>query len=101
MHLEVHTYNLKENFISRYTYLDIHISCHYVVLLIKLFSEKHSHLEVPLGLVGSNVCEIYFSKVGGMIKNERNYDGCDLVESIGAVTRIAEFEADPTGSSYA
>ena len=35
-----------------------------------------------------------------MISNENNYDGCDLVESAGALARIAEFEADPTGPSF-
>jgi hypothetical protein len=37
----------------------------------------------------------FFSKVGRMIQNEQNYDGCDLVESIGAIARIAKFEANP------
>ena len=98
LHLGVHMYNLATNFISRQTYLDIQLSCHYSVLLIKLFQDRHSHLEVPLSLTGSNACEIFFSEVGGMIQNKRNYNGCDLVESAGA---IAEFEANPKGPQFA
>jgi hypothetical protein len=100
LHLGTHTYSLKTNFISRQAYLDMQISCHCIVLLIKLFKDKYNHLEVPFGLLGSDVCEIFFSKVGGMISNERNYDGIDLVESAGALARIAEFEADPTGPRF-
>jgi hypothetical protein len=81
--------------------LDIQLSCHYNVLLIKLFRDPHNHLEVPLSLTGSDACKIFFSKVGGMIENERNYDGCDLVESAGAIARIAEFEANPKGPQFA
>ena len=81
--------------------MDIQLSCHYIVLLIKLFRDRHNHLEVPLSLTCSDACEIFFSKVGGMIQNERNYDGCDLVESAGAIARIAEFEANPEGPQFA
>ena len=101
LHLGVHMYNLATNFISRHAYLDIQLSCHYSVLLIKLFQEQHNHLEVPLSLTGSDAYEIFFSKVGGMIHNERNYDGCDLVESAGAISHIAEFEANPKRPQFA
>ena len=73
------------------------ISCHYIVLLIKLFKDKYNHLEVPFGLLGSDVCEFFFSEVDGMISNERSYDGIDLVES---ARTLAQFEADPTGPRF-
>lgn len=76
------------------------ISCHYIVLLIKLFKKKYNHLEVPFSLPGSNVCEQYFSKVGGMISSKRNYDGCELADSSRALARIVEFEAKHTGSGF-
>ena len=101
LHLGVHMYNLATNFISRQTYLAIQLSCHYSVLLIKLFRDRHCHLEVPLSLTSSDACEIFFSKVGGMNQNEQNYDGCDLVESVEAIARIAEFEANPKGPQFA
>ena len=81
--------------------MDIQLSCDYNVLLIKLFQDRHNHLEVPLSLTGLDACEIFFIKVGRMIQNERNYDGCDRVESVGAIARIAEFEANPKGPQFA
>ena len=88
-------YSLKQNFISRETFIDIQLSCHFVVLLIKTFREKHPHLHVPLSCTGSDACENFFSKVGGMVRNERCYDGFDLLSSTGALNRIAEFQAGP------
>ncbi|MCO5575578.1 hypothetical protein L7F22_029380 [Adiantum nelumboides] len=42
---------------------------------------------------GSDVCEHFFSKVGGMIRNERCYDGVDLLSSAGALNRLAEIQS--------
>ena len=77
------------------------VSLYFVVYCsMQLFKDKYNHLEVPFGLFGLDVCEKKFSKVGGMISNERSYDGIDLVESAGALARIAKFEADPTGPRF-
>jgi hypothetical protein len=35
-----------------------------------------------------------------MIQNERTYDGCDLVGSVGALAIIVEFEVDPKDPSF-
>ena len=53
-----------------------------------------------MSLTGSDACKIFFSKVGGMIQNERNYDGCDLIEGADIVARIAEFEENPKGPQF-
>ena len=63
LHLGTHTYYLKTNFISRQVYLYMQISCHYIVLLIKLFKDKYNHLEIPFGLLGSDVWEFFFKSV--------------------------------------
>ena len=63
LHLGTHTYSLKYFFISRQAYLDMQISCHYIVLLIKLFKDKYNHLEVPFGLLGSDVCKFFLVKL--------------------------------------
>lgn len=69
------------------------------MFLVELFRDRFSHLDVPLSIVRSDVCELFFSKVGGMIQTERTYDGCILVESVGTLARIVEFEVDPKGQS--
>ena len=76
--------------------LDMLILCYYIVL----FKDKYNHLEFLFGLLESDVCEFFSNKVGGMISNEKNYDGIDLVESARALARIAEFEADPIGPCF-
>ena len=50
--------------------------------------------------VGSDVCEVFFRKVGGLIQNERKYEGCDLVGRVGASARIVEYEVDPKDPSF-
>lgn len=70
------------------------------MFLIKLFRDRFNHLEVSHILVGSDVCEIFYRKVGGMLQNERSYDGCASVERVGALARIAEFEVDLKGPCY-
>ncbi|MCO5593945.1 hypothetical protein L7F22_047964 [Adiantum nelumboides] len=60
-------YTLSTNIISKETFLDVQVSCHFVVLLIKYFRDFHSNFRCPLHLTGSNVAEIFFSKVGSMV----------------------------------
>ena len=60
---------------------------------MKLVRNHYPHFPVPLSTTGSDACESFFSKVRGMIRNERCYDGCDLLGSVGALNRIAEFQA--------
>ena len=57
------------------------MSCHFVVLLICHFRDRYLHLRVLLHLTGSDACEIFFSKIGGMEGNERAYDFHQLVSS--------------------
>ena len=68
------TLTLQECFVSNQCYLDVQLSCHFVVLLIKYFRDAFSHLLVPFHLIGFDLCEIFFSKVGGMQGMERAYD---------------------------
>jgi hypothetical protein len=53
-----------ECFITQQCFVDIQMSCHFVVLLAIHFRNKYPHLAVPFQLTGSDSCEIFFSKVG-------------------------------------
>ena len=90
-------YNLKSNFISRETFLDVQISCHFVVLLIKMFRDFYPQLECPLHLTGSDGAEIFFSKIGGMIGMERAFDISDVLHCSGNVNKLAKFECIDNG----
>jgi hypothetical protein len=54
------------SFVSQQCFLDVQMSCHFVVLLIKMFRDFYLALEVSLHLTGSDSCEIFFSRIGGM-----------------------------------
>ena len=63
---------------------------------IKLFRDKFSNSQIPFSLLGSNSCEVFLSKVGSMVGNERSYDGYDLVESLGGMNRMAKHHGAPS-----
>ena len=94
------SYSLKQNFISKEAYTDIQLSCHFVVLLIKMFRDFYPSLKCPLHLTGTYAAEIYFSKIGGMIGQERAFDFGDLLHSIGSLNKIAMHECSVDGLTF-
>lgn len=88
------------NFISQQCFIDIVMSCHFVVLLMKMFRDKFPSLPVPLSRTGSDVCEIFFSKVGGMAGVERSYNFGDLLRAASTLNRQAEIEGDDDGVRF-
>ncbi|KAL3680273.1 hypothetical protein R1sor_023229 [Riccia sorocarpa] len=67
------------------------------VLLVKLFRNKYPYLPVSFSRTGTDVCEIFFSKVGGMNGVERAYDFGDLLRSAGSLNHLAEIESEKGG----
>lgn len=73
--------NASKNFVSQQCFIDVQLSCHFVVLLVIHFRNKYPHLHVPFHLTSSDSCGIFFSKVGCMVGLERAYDFHELVGS--------------------
>jgi hypothetical protein len=94
------SFSVKENFISQQSFIDVQLSCHFAVLLICHFRDKYSHLPVPLHLTGSDSCEIFFSKIGGMVGLERAYDFHELVNTANTVNRLAAVEYGANGLKF-
>ena len=92
--------NVNINFISREAYQDVRISCHFAVLLMRLFRDQYSNLPCVLHLTGSDVCENFFSKVGGMVGMERAYDFTDLLHAVGTLNRVVEEESNSQGLHF-
>lgn len=90
----------QECFVSNQCFLDVQISCHFVVLLIKYFREHHDNLPVPLHLTGSDACEIFFSKVGGMQGMERAYDFHELVNCANTLNQLSAIEYGDNGLKF-
>ena len=76
------------------------LSCHFVVLLIKYFRDNYPNLPVPLHLTGSDSCEIFFSKIGGMNGMERSYDFHDLVNTSNTLNRLSSVEYGENGLQF-
>ena len=94
------TLSVQECFVSNQCYLDIQLSCHFVVLLIKYFHDFHRDLSVPLHLTRLDSCEIFFSKVGGMQGMERLYDFHKLIGCANTVNHLAAIEFGENGLKF-
>ena len=81
-------YTLSEHFISREAFQDVEISCHKVVNYIRATRDFAPQNHVCLNKLGTDVCEQYFSKQGGMIMNRRVYNLLEMVESDGSLQRM-------------
>ena len=93
-------FTIAQNFISQQCFIDIQIACNFVVLLVCHFRDKYSHLPVPLHLTGSDSCEIFFSKIGGMVGMERAYDFHELVSIANTLNRLSEIEYSENGLQF-
>ena len=71
-----------------------------MVLLIRYFRDAFPHLQVPLHLTGSDSCEIFFSKVGGMQGMERAYDFQELVGCANTVNQLVAIEYAENGLRF-
>ena len=91
---------LANNFISQQCFIDVQMSCHFVVLLICHFRDKYPELAVPLHLTGSDSCEIFFSKIGGMEGHERAYDFHQLVNTANTLNRLTSTEYKNNGLKF-
>ena len=92
--------NANVNFVSQQCFLDIQLSCHFIVLLLCHFRDNYPHLSVPFHLTGSDACEIFFSKVGGMVGMERAYDFHELLSSANTVNHLSQIEYGGNGIKF-
>jgi hypothetical protein len=89
-----------ESFFSQQCFLDVQISCHFVVLLIKMFRDFYPTLEVPLHLTGSDSCEFFFSRIGGMQGMERTYNFHELINCANALNQLSVVEYGENGLQF-
>jgi hypothetical protein len=57
------TFKHVDSFVSHQRFLDVQLSCHFVVLLVKYFPDKYPHLPVLFHLTKSDSCYIFFQKL--------------------------------------
>lgn len=88
------------HFVNQQCFVHIQLSCHFVVLLICHFQDKHLYLQVPLHLIGSDSSKEFFSKIGGMNGNERAYDFHELLNTANILNHLLEVEYADNGFKF-
>jgi hypothetical protein len=76
------------------------MSCHFVVLLVKLFRDSYPGLQVPLHLTGSDSCKIFFSRIGGMVGMEKAYNFHELITCTNALNQLSAVEYGKNGLKF-
>lgn len=89
-----------QHFVSKHCFINIQLSCSFAVLLICHFRDRYRHLPVPLHLTGSDSCEIFFSKIGGMSGAERAYDFHELVNTANTFNQLSAIEYGENGLKF-
>jgi hypothetical protein len=74
-------YNLHENYITREAAQDVILSCHFAILLIKLFRDHYPGQKIPFDRCGSDVCEAFFSSLGSFTLNKRTYSLLEAIQT--------------------
>jgi hypothetical protein len=82
---------------SKLCFVDVQMSCHFVVPLIRLFRDQYPTFPVPLHLIGSDACEIFFSKVDSMVGMERAYNFHELIRCANTFNQLAAVEYGTNG----
>jgi hypothetical protein len=65
-----------------------------------MFRDKYSHLPVPLHLIGSDSCEVFFSKIGGMVGLERAYDFHEVVGTAHTFNHLSGIDYGKNGLQF-
>jgi hypothetical protein len=76
------------------------MSCHFVVLLIKHFKDQYPKLTIILHLTRSYSCEMFFSKIGGMVGMECAYDFLKLVNCTNTFNHVHAIEYGENGFKF-
>lgn len=71
----------EKNMLSIQAFHDLNMSCHFIMLLVCCFWNQLPNLHIPFHLLGSDCCEVFFSKMGDMSGYEHNYDFGSLLDA--------------------
>ena len=84
-------------FISRETYIDVVLSCHHAVLLMKATRDFTPNQAVHLEQSGSDCCEDFFSANGSFVVNKHVYNFQDLLRNASKMNRLTEITSEKDG----
>ena len=84
---------LKENFLTRETFLDVMLSAHTAVMVIAWFSERYPDMPCCLNLLGTDAVEVFFSLNGSWVVTKHTYTMLDMVQNLSAMNRLNQIKA--------
>ena len=93
--------SLKNHFISRESYTDVRLSCHFAVSLICYMRDNHPALECRLDLTGTDIVESFWSKNGQWIGNRRTYTFERLQRNLTHMIRLEQIRVEPEAPDFA
>ena len=93
--------SLKKNFISRETYQDTIISCHFAVMLISYMGDNFADVDCRLDLTGSDNVESFWSDNGQWVGNHHNYHYGELQSNVSHMIRLEQIKTDPDAPDFA
>ena len=93
--------SLKKNFITRETYQDTIISCHFAVMFISYMGDNFSDVDCRLDLTGSDNVESFWSDNGQWVGNHHNYHYGELQSNVSHMIRLEQIKTDPDAPDLA
>lgn len=86
--------NTRDHCPTREAFQDCLLSCHFAVLMMKMFGEHYPHLlPPPIHKLGSNCCEDFFSALGSFVANKRVFTYMEALTTTRAKLRVLMQEA--------
>ena len=73
---------LENAWVTRETFQDVLLSCHYVVLLIMAHRDYYPTRSPVFWLTGTDACEDFFSSLGSFVENKRVYTFLAALQTI-------------------
>jgi hypothetical protein len=90
------THTVASAFISREAYQDMLISCHQVILVVRLFRDYCPGVPVYLRGLGSDCCEQFFSEHGSWVVNKREYTVSEMTDATRKMVRLFQIKCNPS-----
>ena len=91
--------NLK-NFLTRETFTDIQLSCHFAVSIICFMRDKFLEVECVLDQTGTDTVESYWSKNGQWVGNQHTYTFGRLESNLSHMVRLEQIRVDPHAPEF-
>ena len=92
---------LKTHFLSRESYTDVQLSCHYAVSLILYMRDAFPNLKCHLELTGTDVVETYWSKNGQWVGNRHTYTFERLQRNLTHMIWLEQLRVEPLAPEFA